>query len=118
MKTFKEYIKEHPNLKARILKKIDPREIMKDKIDDLKALPGKIADKAIDKLKGALDKTNPLSPLNKMKTLSDKEKIAALQKDKKKLSTQAKLKGNEILKIKSKMPGANVKALKKKIRGK
>ena len=118
MKTFKEYIKEHPNLKARILKKINPLEIMRDKIDDLKALPGKVADKAIDKLKGALDKTNPLSPLNKMKTLSDQEKINKLRKDKKKLSTQAKMKGNEILSIKSKMPGANVKALKKKIRGK
>ena len=118
MKTFKEYIKEHPNLKARILKKIDPREIMKDKIDDLKALPGKLADKAIDKIQTALDKENPMSPLNKLKTLSDQEKINKLRKDKKKLSTQAKMKGNEILSIKSKMPGANAKALKKKIRGK
>ena len=119
MKTFKEYcLTEHPNLRTRIKQAIDPREIMKDKLDDLRALPGKLADKAIDKIQTALDKSNPMSSINKMKTLSDKEKIKKLQKDKKKLSTQVKMKGNEILSIKSKMPGANVKALKKKIRGK
>ena len=36
MKTFKEYIKEHPNLRTRIMKKINPMEIMRDKMDDLK----------------------------------------------------------------------------------
>ena len=51
MKTFKEYIKEHPNLRTRIIKAINPMDKLRDKMDDLKKLPGKIKDKAIDKLK-------------------------------------------------------------------
>ena len=84
MKTFKEYcLTEHPNLKARIMKKINPMEIMRDKMDDLKKLPGKIKDKAIDKLKDQMDKINPLSPLNIGDTKSINKKIQGLRKDKK-----------------------------------
>ena len=76
MKTFKEYcLTEHPSLRARIIAKINPMDALRDKMDDLKKLPGKIADKAVDKLKDAMDKVNPMSPINKMKTLADKEKI-------------------------------------------
>ena len=64
MKTFKEYIKEHPNLRTRIKKAIDPREIFRDKIDDLKKMPGELKDKAINKLKDKIDVLNPLSAIN------------------------------------------------------
>jgi len=64
MKTFKEYcITEHPNLRARIIKAINPMDKLRDKMDDLKKLPGKIKDKAIDKLKDTMDKVNPLSAI-------------------------------------------------------
>ena len=83
MKTFKEYIKEHPNLRTRIVKAINPMEKIRDKMADLKKLPGKIKDKAIDKLKDQLDKVNPLSPINIGDTQSINKKIKGLQKDKK-----------------------------------
>ena len=102
MKTFKEYIKEHPNLRARIIAKINPMDALRDKMDDLKKLPGKVGDTAIDKLKDQMDKVNPLSDLNKMKTLADKEKIKKLQKDKEKLTTQAKGIGNKIKTLRAK----------------
>ena len=97
MKTFKEYcLTEHPNLRARIIAKINPMDALRDKMDDIKKLPGKIKDKEMDKLKDTMDKVNPMSPINKMKTLADKEKIKKLQKDKEKLTTQAKGIGNKI----------------------
>ena len=102
MKTFKEYIKEHPNLKARIIAKINPMDALRDKMDDLKKLPGKIKDKAVDKLKDTMDKVNPMSPINKMKTLADKEKIKKLQKDKEKLTTKAKGIGTKIKSLRAK----------------
>ena len=102
MKTFKEYIKEHPNLRTRIIKAINPMDKLRDKMDDLKKLPGKVADKAVDKLKDTMDKINPMSPINKMKTLADKEKIKKLQKDKEKLTTQAKGIGNKIKTLRAK----------------
>ena len=83
MKTFKEYIKEHPNLRTRIIKAINPMEKIRDKMDDLKKLPGKIKDKAVDKLKDQMDKINPLSPLNIGDTKSINKKIQGLRKDKK-----------------------------------
>ena len=102
MKTFKEYIKEHPNLRARIIAKINPMDALRDKMDDLKKLPGKIKDKAVDKLKDTMDKVNPLSDLNKMKTMADKEKIKKLQKDKSKLTTKAKGIGTKIKSLRAK----------------
>ena len=102
MKTFKEYIKEHPNLRARIIAKINPMDALRDKMDDLKKLPGKIKDKAVDKLKDTMDKVNPMSAINKMKTLADKEKIKKLQKDKKKLTTKAKGIGTKIKSLRAK----------------
>ena len=102
MKTFKEYIKEHPNLRTRIVKAINPMDKLRDKMDDLKKLPGKVKDKAIDKLKDTMDKVNPLSDLNKMKTLADKEKIKKLQKDKSKLTTKAKGIGTKIKSLRAK----------------
>jgi acyl-CoA reductase-like NAD-dependent aldehyde dehydrogenase len=71
-------------------------------MDDLKKLPGKIKDKAVDKLKDTMDKVNPMSPINKMKTLADKEKIKKLQKDKEKLTTQAKGIVNKIKTLRAK----------------
>ena len=102
MKTFKEYIKEHPNLRARIIAKINPMDALRDKMDDIKKLPGKIKDKAMDKLKDTMDKVNPLSDLNKMKTMADKEKIKKLQKDKSKLTTKAKGIGTKIKSLRAK----------------
>ena len=83
MKTFKEYIKEHPNLRTRIIKAINPMDKLRDKMDDLKKLPGKIKDKAIDKLKDTMDKVNPLSAINIGDTKSIEKKIGKLRKDKK-----------------------------------
>jgi len=83
MKTFKEYIKEHPNLRARIIAKINPMDKLRDKMDDLKKLPGKIKDKAVDKLKDQMDKINPLSAINIGDTKSIEKKIQGLRKDKK-----------------------------------
>ena len=83
MKTFKEYIKEHPNLRTRIIKAINPMDKIRDKMDDLKKLPGKIKDKAIDKLKDKMDAINPLSAINIGDTNSIEKKIDKLRKDKK-----------------------------------
>ena len=103
MKTFKEYcLTEHPNLRARIIAKINPMDALRDKMDDIKKLPGKIKDKAMDKLKDTMDKVNPMSPINKMKTLADKEKIKKLQKDKEKLTTKAKGIGTKIKSLRAK----------------
>ena len=97
MKTFKEYcLTEHPNLKARIMKKINPMEIMRDKMDDLKKLPGKIKDKAIDKLKDTMDKVNPLSAVNIGDTKSIEKKIGKLRDKKRDNTTQNKKLGVKI----------------------
>ena len=50
MKTFKEYIKEHPNLRTRIVKAINPMDKLRDTMADLRKLPGKAKDKAIKSL--------------------------------------------------------------------
>jgi len=91
MKTFKEYIKEHPNLRTRIIKAINPMDKLRDKMDDLKKLPGKIKDKAVDKLKDTMDKVNPMSPINKKVTMMRKDKIGNL-KDKR-MGLKTKIKG-------------------------
>ena len=90
MKTFKEYIKEHPNLRTRIVKAINPMDKLRDKMDDLKKLPGKVKDKAVDKLKDTMDKINPMSPINKKVTMMRKDKISDLVDKKKDLTTKAK----------------------------
>ena len=102
MKTFKEYIKEHPNLRARIIAKINPMDKLRDKMDDLKKLPGKIKDKAIDKLKDTMDKVNPLSPINKKMTQMKQAKITKLKDKKKKLTDKAKGIGDRITSLKDK----------------
>ena len=80
MKTFKEYcLTEHPNLRARIIAKINPMDKIRDKIDDLKKLPGKLKDKAVDKLKDKIDDLNPMSPINKKVTMVRKDKISNLE---------------------------------------
>ena len=86
MKTFKEYIKEHPNLRTRVVKAINPMEKIRDKMADLKKRGG-LTGIAKTKLKKELDKINPLSPINKMKTKSTKEKIKKLSAKKKGLDT-------------------------------
>ena len=102
MKTFKEYIKEHPNLRTRIIKAINPMDKLRDKMDDLKKLPGKVKDKAIDKLKDTMDKVNPLSPINKKVTDMRKDKIGKLVDKKKDLTTKAKGIGVKIKSLRAK----------------
>ena len=105
MKSFKELrgeLEEHPNLRTRIVKAINPMDKLRDKMDDLKKLPGKAKDAAMDKLKDTMDKVNPLSDLNKMKTMADKEKIKKLQKDKSKLTNKAKVIGTKIKSLRAK----------------
>ena len=102
MKTFKEYIKEHPNLRTRIIKAINPMDKLRDKMDDLKKLPGKVKDKAIDKLKDTMDKINPLSPINKKVTDMRKDKISDLVDKKKDLTTKAKVIGTKIKSLRAK----------------
>ena len=96
MKTFKEYIKEHPNLRTRIIKAINPMDKLRDKMDDLKKLPGKVKDKAIDKLKDTMDKVNPLSAINIGDTKSIDKKIDKLRKEKKSNSEKNKKIGVKI----------------------
>ena len=103
MKTFKEYcLTEHPNLRARIIAKINPMDAIRDKMDDLKKLPGKIKDKAMDKLQKTMDKVNPLSPINKKMTDMRKAKITKLTDKKKKLTDKAKGIGDRITSLRDK----------------
>jgi hypothetical protein len=102
MKTFKEYIKEHPNLRTRIIKAINPMDKLRDKMDDLKKLPGKVKDRAVDKLKDTMDKINPLSPINKKVTMMRKDKIGDLVDKKKDLTTKAKGIGVKIKSLRAK----------------
>jgi len=102
MKTFKEYIKEHPNLRTRIVKAINPMDMLRDKMDDLKKLPGKAKDKAMDKLQKTMDKVNPLSPINKKVTDMRKDKIDKLVDKKKDLTTKAKGIGVKIKSLRAK----------------
>ena len=96
MKTFKEYIKEHPNLRARIIAKINPMDALRDKMDDLKKLPGKIKDKAMDKLKDKMDAINPLSAINIGDTKSIEKKISKLRDKKRDNTDQNKKLGIKI----------------------
>ena len=103
MKTFKEYcLTEHPNLRARIIAKINPMDAIRDKMDDLKNLPGKIKDKAMDKLQKTMDKVNPLSPINKKMTQMKQAKIKKLKDKKKKLTDKAKGIGVKIKSLRAK----------------
>ena len=102
MKTFKEYIKEHPNLRTRIVKAINPMDKLRDKMDDLKKLPGKAKDAAMDKLQKTMDKVNPLSPINKKITMMRKAKITKLTDKKKKLTDKAKGIGDRITSLRDK----------------
>ena len=96
MKTFKEYIKEHPNLRTRIIKAINPMDKIRDKMDDLKKLPGKIKDKAVDKLKDKMDAINPLSAINIGDTKSIEKKISKLRDKKRDNTDQNKKLGIKI----------------------
>ena len=105
MKTFKELkkeLEEHPNLRTRIVKAINPMDRLRDKMDDLKKLPGKVKDAAIDKLKDTMDKVNPMSPINKKVTMARKDKIGDLVTKKKDLTTKAKVIGTKIKSLRAK----------------
>ena len=103
MKTFKEYIKEHPNLRTRIVKAINPMDKLRDKMDDLKKkLPGAIKDKAINKLKDKIDALNPLSPLHAVGNKEISKKITKLRDKKKALTTKAKGIGAKITSLQAK----------------
>ena len=103
-KTFKEFrkeLEEHPNLKARIIAKINPLEKIKDKIADIKKRGG-LTGIMKDKMQDALDKVNPMSPINKAMTLKRKEKIKKLRVKKKKLTDKAKGIRSKITSLKAK----------------
>ena len=107
MKRYREFredciILEHPNLKARIIAKINPMDKIRDKIDDLKKLPGKLKDKAVDKLKDKIDDLNPMSPINKKITMMRKDKIGNLVDKKRDLTTKAKAIGAKITSLRAK----------------
>ena len=105
MKTFKELrreLEEHPNLRTRIIKAINPMDMLRDKMDDLKKLPGKIKDKAVDKLKDTMDKVNPMSPINKKVTMMRKDKISDLVDKKRDLTIKAKGIGTKIKSLRAK----------------
>ena len=105
MKTFKELqkeLEEHPNLRTRIVKAINPMDRLRDKMDDLKKLPGKAKDAAIDKLKDTMDKVNPMSPINKKVTMMRKDKISDLVDKKRDLTTKAKGIGAKITSLRAK----------------
>ena len=105
MKKFKELqkeLEEHTNLRTRIVKAINPMDRLRDKMDDLKKLPGKAKDAAIDKLKDTMDKVNPMSPINKKVTMARKDKISDLVTKKKDLTTKAKVIGTKIKSLRAK----------------
>ena len=105
MKSFKELrreLEEHPNLRTRIVKAINPMDKLRDKMDDLKKLPGKVKDKAIDSLQKTMDKVNPLSPINKKITDMRKDKIGRLVDKKKDLTDKAKGIGVKIKSLRAK----------------
>ena len=103
MKTFKEYcLTEHPNLRARIIAKINPMDAIRDKMDDLKNLPGKIKDKAMDKLQKTMDKVNPLSPINKKITQMRQKKIKKLTDKKVDIDAKSKVIGTRIKSLRAK----------------
>ena len=106
MKTFKEYIKEHPNLRARIIAKINPMDALRDKMDDLKKLPAKIKDKAMDKLKDKMDAINPMSTINIRGTEGIQKKIDDLTKDKKNLTDKSKKIGVKIKTLRRQKKGS------------
>ena len=105
MKTFEELrreLEEHPNLRTRIVKAINPMDKLRDKMDDLKKLPGKAKDKAMANLQKKMDAVNPLSPINKKVTDMRKDKIGKLQDKKKKLTDKAKGIGAKITSLRAK----------------
>ena len=105
MKTFKELrgeLEEHPNLRTRIVKVINPMDKLRDKMDDLRKAGG-LTGIVKDKLKKELDKINPLSPINKMKTLSTKEKIKNLTTKKQDHTSKAKGLGTQIKGLRKKI---------------
>ena len=108
MKRYREFredciILEHPNLKARIIAKINPMDKIRDKIDDLKKLPGKLKDKAVDKLKDKIDDLNPMSPINKKVTMMRQNKIGNLKDKRMGLKTKIKSISTKIDSLKAKV---------------
>ena len=108
MKKYKNFredciILEHPNLKTRIIAKINPMDKIRDKIDDLKKLPGKLKDKAVDKLKDKIDDLNPMSPINKKVTMMRQNKIGNLKDKRTGLKTKIKSISTKIDSLKAKV---------------
>ena len=97
MITFRKYLEldEHPNLRQRIMTKINPLEKIKDKMADLKKKGG-LTGIAKDKLKKELDKVNPMSPINRMRTMSTKKKIKKLSTKKQDFTNKAKVLNTQI----------------------
>jgi len=105
MKTFKEFrreLEEHPSIGKRIMKAINPVEKIRDKIADIKKKGG-LTGIMKDKMQDALDKVNPMSPINKAMTLKRKEKIKKLTAKKSKLSDKSKKISTKIARIRKKI---------------
>ena len=99
MKSFKKLrreLEEHPNLRTRIVKAINPMDKLRDKMDDLKKLPAKIKDKAMDKLKDKMDAINPMSAINISGTKGLQKKIDSLVDKKQDLTKTSKKLGIKI----------------------
>ena len=83
MKTFVEYLKEHPTITQRIAKKINPAEVIRDKLKSARGATKR-------NLKKALDKVNPLSDINKAKTIAKKKDRAGLVQQRTSLKVKTK----------------------------
>tara|TARA_Y100000356_G_scaffold123286_1_gene118151 strand:- start:38 stop:331 length:294 start_codon:yes stop_codon:yes gene_type:complete len=92
MKTFVEYLKEHPTITQRIAKKINPAEVIRDKLKSARGATKR-------NLQKALDKVNPLSDFNKAKTMAKKKDRAGLVKQRAGLKAKTKDVQNKIDKI-------------------
>ena len=75
---------------------------LRDKMDDLKKLPGKVKDKAMDKLQKTMDKVNPLSPINKKITQMRQKKIKKLTDKKVDIDAKSKVIGTKIKSLRAK----------------
>ena len=75
---------------------------LRDKMVDLKQLPGKAKDKVIKSLQKKMDAVNPLSPINKKITDMRNKKKSKLIDKKKKLQTKVKGIDNKIKTLRAK----------------
>ena len=112
MKTFEELrreLEEHPNLRTRIVKAINPMDKLRDKMDDLKTryTPGEIKDRVVGKLKDKIDAMNPFSAIHAVGNKQIDKNIRKLRDKKTALTDKAK-------RIKTKIKSLQAKKTPKK----